>query len=134
MKASLKNVKALSIVLQPPLSPNHNDADLKELLGPFPKKAPDQAAFAAEFEAFVNVVNITEGNTETGATIVSLVDAEAEADKAPFSSDKSDLPYRLALTAPMTVATNKRTFSKLKIVKTALGNSTSDGKRLILYC
>ena len=37
MKACLKKVKALSIVLQPPLSPNHNDADLKELLGLFPK-------------------------------------------------------------------------------------------------
>ena len=92
MKACLKKVKALSIVLQPPLSPNHNDADLKEFLGLFPKQAPDQAAFAAEFEVFVNVVNITEGNTETG----------------------------------------ERTFSKLKIVKTALRNSTSDDRLLNL--
>ena len=79
MKACLKKVKALSIVLQPPLSSNHNDADLKELLALFPKQAPDQAAFAAEFEVFVNVVNMAEGNTETGATIVSMADAAAEA-------------------------------------------------------
>ena len=47
MKACLKKVKTLSIVLQLLLCPNHNDADLKELLGLFPKQASDQAAFAA---------------------------------------------------------------------------------------
>ncbi len=36
--------------------------------------------------------------------------------------------YRLALTAPVTVAQNERTFSKLKTVKTALCNSTSDAR------
>ena len=34
----------------------------------------------------------------------------------------------LALTAPVTVVTNERTFSKLKIVKTALRNSTSNDR------
>ena len=127
MKVCLKKVYA-SIVLQPPLSPNHNDADLKELLGLFPKQAPDQAAFAAEFEVFVNVVNITEGNTETGATIVSLADAAAEAEKRKHLFPLTNRIYRLALTAPVTVATNERTFSKLKIVKTALRNSTRDDR------
>ena len=102
--------------MQPPLSPNHNDADLKELLGLFPKQAPDQAAFAAEFEVFVNVVNITEGNTETGAAIMSHL--------FPLTNQI----YRLALTTPVTVAPNERTFSKLKIVTTALRNSSSDDR------
>ena len=128
MKACFKKVKALSIVLQPSLSSNHNDADLKELLALFPKQAPDQAAFAAEFEVFVNVVNMAEGNTETGATIVSMADAAAEAEKRKHLFPLTNRIYRLALTAPVTVATNERTFSKLKIVKTALRNSTSDDR------
>ena len=97
MKACLKKVKALSIVLQPPLSSNHNDADLKELLALFPKQAPDQAAFAAEFEVFVNVVNMAEGNTETGATIVSMADAAAEAEKRKHLFPLTNRIYRLAL-------------------------------------
>ena len=117
-------MKAFSIVLQAPLSSNHNDADLKELLGLIPKQAPDQAAFAAEFEVFVNVVYMTEENTETGATIMSMADAEAEKRKQLFPL--TNRIYRLALTAPITVATNERTFTKCKIVKTALRNSTSD--------
>ena len=36
--------------------------------------------------------------------------------------------YRLALTAPVTVAQNERAFSKLKTVKRALSNSTSDSR------
>ena len=36
--------------------------------------------------------------------------------------------YRLALTAPVTVAQNERTFSKLKTIKTFLRNSTNDGR------
>ena len=71
------------------------------------------------------MVNITEGNTETGATIVSLADAAAEPEKRKHPFPLTNRIYRLALTAPVTVATNERTFSKLKIVKTALRNSTS---------
>lgn len=52
MKACLKKAKALSVVLQPPLSSNQNEADLKELLSLFPRQALDQAAFAAEFDVF----------------------------------------------------------------------------------
>ncbi|CAB4016840.1 zinc finger MYM-type 1-like [Paramuricea clavata] len=66
INASLEKLKALSIVLQP-------EKDVKDLLNLFPLQAPDQAAFTAEFEVFVNFFLLT-----------SQV-------------------YRLALTAPVTV-------------------------------
>ena len=52
INASLEKVEALSIILE---------SDVKDRLNLFPHQAPDQAAFSAEFEVFVNVVN--EGNT-----------------------------------------------------------------------
>ena len=71
---------------------------------------------------------MAEGNTETGATIVCMADAAAEAEKRKHLFPLTNRIYKLALTAPVTVATNQRTFSKLKIVKTALRNSTSDDR------
>ena len=59
---------------------------------------------------------------------MSLADAAAEAEKRKHLFPLTNRIYRLALTAPVTVATNERTFSKLKIVKTALRNSTSDNR------
>ena len=52
INASLEKVKALSIILQPPLSSQHKESDVKDLLNLFPHQAPDQAAFSAEFEVF----------------------------------------------------------------------------------
>ena len=71
INASLEKVKALSIILQPPLSSQHEESDVKDLLNLFPHQAPDHAAFTAEFVAFVNVVN--EGNTSN--PIQSLAEA-----------------------------------------------------------
>ena len=122
INASLEKVKALSIIIQPPLSSQHKESDVKDLLNLFPHQAPDQAAFSAEFEVFVNVVN--EGNTTN--PIQSLAEAAKEAEKRKHIFPLTSRVYRLALTAPVTVAGNERTFSKLKIVKTALRNSMSD--------
>ena len=122
INASLEKMKALSIILQPPLSSQHKESDVKDLLNLFPHQAPDQAAFSAEFEVFVNVVN--EGNTTN--PIQSLAEAAKEAEKRKHIFPLTSRVYRLALTAPVTVAGNERTFSKLKIVKTALRNSMSE--------
>ena len=122
INASLEKVKALSIILQPPLSSQHKESDVKDLLNLFPHQAPDQAAFSAEFEVFVNVVN--EGNTTN--PIQSLAEASKEAEKRKHIFPLTSRVYRLALTAPVTVAGNERTFSKLKTVKTALRNSMSE--------
>ncbi|CAB3994785.1 zinc finger MYM-type 1-like [Paramuricea clavata] len=125
INASLEKVKALFIVLQPPLSSHHEEKDVKDLLNLFSLQAPDQAAFTAEFEVFVNVV-MNEGNTNP---IQSLADAAKEAEKRKHIFPLTSQVYRLALTSPVTVVGNERierTFSKLKTVKTALRNSMSD--------
>ena len=103
---SLEKVKALSIVLQPPLSTQHEESDVKDILSLFLHQAPDQAAFTAEFEVFVNVVN--EGNTTN--RIESLADAAKEAEKRKHIFPLTSRVYRLALTAPVTMAGNERTF------------------------
>ena len=121
INASLEKVKALSIILQPPLSSQHEESDV-DLLNLFPHQAPDQASFTAECEVFVNVVN--EGNTTN--PIQSLAEAAKEAEKRKHIFPLTSRVYRLALTAPVTVAENERTFSKLKTVKTALRNSMSE--------
>ena len=122
INASLEKVKALSIILQPPLSSQHEESDVKDLLNLFPHQAPDQAAFSAEFEVFVNVVN--EGNTTN--PIQSLAEAAKESEKRKHIFPLTSLVYRLALTDPVTVAGNERTLSKLKTVTTALRNSMSE--------
>ena len=116
-------MKAFSIIFQPPLSSQHEESDVKDLriLNLFPHQAPDQAAFT-EFEVFVNVVN--EGNTAN--PIQSLAEAAKEAEKRKHISPLTSRVYRLALTAPVTVAGNERTLSKLKTVKTVLHNSMSE--------
>ena len=118
INASLEKVKALSIILQPPLSSQHEESDVKDLLNLF----PHQATFSAEFEVFVNMVN--EGNTTN--PIQSLAEAAKEAEKRKHIFPLTSRVYRLALTAPVTVAGNERTFSKLKTVKSALCNSMSE--------
>ena len=107
INASLEKEKALSIILQPPLSSQHEESDVKALLNLFPHQVPDQAAFSAEFEDFVNVVN--EGNTTN--PIQSLAEAAKEAEKRKHIFPLTSRVYRLALTAPVTVAENERTFS-----------------------
>ena len=108
INASLEKVKALSILLQPPLSTEHTESDVKDIPNLFPHQASDQAAFTAEFEVFVNVAN--EGNTTNRSR--SLADATKEAEKRKHIFPLTNRVYR--------------TFSKLKTVKTALRNSMSD--------
>ena len=55
-----------------------------------------------------------------------MAEAAKEAEKRKHIFPFTSRVYRLALTAPVTVAGNERTFSKLKTVKTALRNSMSE--------
>ena len=55
-----------------------------------------------------------------------MAEAAKEAEKRKHIFPLTSRVYRLALTAPVTVAGNVRTFSKLKTVKTALRNSMSE--------
>ena len=129
INASLEKVKAPSIILEPPLSSQHEESEVKDLLNLFLHQASDQAAFTTEFEVFVNVVN--EGNTTN--PIQSLAEAAKEAEKRKHIFPLTSQVYRLALTAPVPVVGNERSFRKLKTVKTALRNS-KQRKRYYRQC
>ena len=76
INASLEKVKALSFILQPPLSSQHEESDVKDLLNLSPHQTPDQAAFTAEFQVFVNVLN----EVNTTNPFQSLAEAAKEAE------------------------------------------------------
>lgn len=57
---------------------------------------------------FASVLVMKEGNTKT---IESMADAAAEAEKIKRVFPLTNRVYRLALTAPVTVATNERTLA-----------------------
>ena len=55
----------------------------------------------------------------------SLTNVAKETEKRKLILPLTSLVYRLVLTAPVTVAGNEKTFSKLNTVKTTLRNSMS---------
>ena len=75
----------------------------------------------AEFEIFVNAISEKSG-------VNTFKEAAEQAEKMRRIFPITNRIYRLALTAPVTVAQNERTFSKLKTIKTTLRNSSSDGR------
>ena len=115
-------MRSLFTILLPPLRSDHEDDVFNDLLGLFPKNTPDIAAFIAEFEIFVNAVISEKSGVNT------FKEAAEQAEKMRRIFPITNRIYRLALTAPVTVAQNERTFSKLKTIKTTLRNSTSDGR------
>jgi D-ribose pyranose/furanose isomerase RbsD len=116
----LQAVKPLATVLQPPLK-QPNLADISDIVDLFPSNMTiDAVVLQAEFENFVSYVDQTKTKFE------SLAEA------AKFSEDcKSAFPltnkaFRLIMTAPVTVAKDERTFSRLKIIKTYLRTIMTD--------
>ena len=121
LEKCLEKVRSLFTILLPPLRSDHEDDVFNDLLGLFPKNTPDIAAFIAEFEIFVSAISEKSG-------INTFKEAAEQAEKMRRIFPITNRIYRLALTAPVTVAQNERTFSKLKTMKTILRNSTSDGR------
>ena len=113
-------MRSLFTILLPPLRSDHEDV-FNDLLDLFPKNTPDIAAFIAEFEIFVNAIREKSG-------VNTFKEAAEQAEKMRRIFPITNRIYRLALTAPVTVAQNERTFSKLKMIKTTLRNSTSDSR------
>ena len=121
LEKCLEKVRSLFTILLPPLRSDHEDDVFNDLLGLFPKNTPDIAAFIAEFEIFVNAISEKNG-------VNTFKEAAEQAEKMRRIFPITNRIYRLVLTAPVTVAQNERTFSKLKTIKTTLRNSTSDGR------
>ena len=120
------------MILAPPLK-LASDEDIQSLCELCPGELlVDSDALKSEMEVFLN-----------GVVKESVTDFNSISDVAKLVHDNKhifpllDRAYRLALTAPVSVAKNERTFSRLKIVKNYLRSSTSDERLdalLLLYC
>ena len=121
LEQRLQGIKPLSI-LQPPFK-EPSLQEINDLVEMFPASLTiDPFSLQAEFGNFVNHQRIY------GTELKSAGDA------ANFSEErKSIFPltnkcYRLLMTAPVTVAKDERTFSRLKLVKTYLRTTMTDAR------
>ena len=113
----------LAEVLQPPLA-EPTDEQIESVSRLFPPSVTlNSECLCAEFGLFVNIVNKGKESYKT------VHDVAAGAFRK-----KSILPatykcFKLLLTAPVSVAKNERTFSKMKVIKKFL-HSTMSGEHL----
>ncbi len=125
IKVCLQKVKPLADALQPPLTEPSNET-AQNLCKLFPPGVLiDSDLLLAELDVFRMMFN----SQQKQATLTSV----QEATKYAFESRKL-FPtvyksYSLLLTAPVSVAKDERTFSKLKIIKNSLRSRMKD-KRL----
>ena len=99
------------IVLQSPLK-QPNLEDISELVKLFPSKmSVDSVVLQAEFHNFVSYVDLTKTKLESQAETAKF----SEVCKSAFPL--TNRAFRLLITAPVTVAQDERTFSRLKVIK-----------------
>lgn len=119
IKQCLEKLKPLAEVLQPPLA-EPTDEQLESVSRLFPPSvAINPECLCAEFSVFVNIVN----NEKESCRMVHDVAEVA-------FRNRSILPttykcFKLLLTAPVSVAKNERTFSKMKVIKNFLRSTMS---------
>ena len=82
----------------------------------------DSVVLQAEFHNFVSYVNLTKTKLETLAEAAKF----SEVCKSAFPL--TNRAFRLLITAPVTVAQDERTFSRLKIIKTYLRTTMTDAR------
>ena len=118
----LQAVKPLATVLQPQLK-QPNLEDISELVKLFLSKMfVDSVVLQAEFHNFVSYVDLTKTKLKSLAEAAKFL----EVCKSAFSL--TNRAFRLLMTAPVTVARDDRTFSRLKIIKTHLRTTMKDAR------
>ena len=116
----LQAVKPLATVLQPPLQQPKLE-DVNEVVQLFPSNMPvDPFALHAEFGNFVSHVQLKNKKFD------SLADAASFSEEWKTAFPLTNKAFRLLMTAPVTVAKDERTFSRLKLIKTYLRTSMTD--------
>ena len=117
----LREIKPLSI-LQPPLK-EPSIEEINNLAKMFPEKVPvDPQSLHAEFGDFISYGKII------GKELTSVADAARFSEERKRIFPLSNRCYRLLMTAPVTVAKDERTFSRLKLVKTYLRTTMTDDR------
>ena len=116
----LQAVRPLATVLQPPLK-QPNLEDNSELVKLFPSKmSVDSELLQAEFRNFVSYADLTKTQLE------SLAEAAKFSEVSKSAFPLTNRAFRLLKMAPVTVAQDERTFSRLKIIKTYLRTTMTD--------
>ncbi len=116
----LQAVKPLATVLQPPLQQPKLE-DINELVKLFPSNMPvDPFALHAEFGNLVSYVQLKKKRFD------SLANAAVFSEGLKSAFPLTNKAFRLLITAPVTVAKDERTFSRLKLIKTYLRTSMTD--------
>lgn len=121
--ASISSVESFSILQPPSDLTNCSLENVKQLTTLYPKSCDvDIYALQAELQQFIYH---SDGNLKNTATV---------SEAAEFASkNKSVFPlvhqcYQILLTAPVTVASNERAFSRLKFIKTAIRSTMADDR------
>ena len=133
LQSCIAKVKPLSF-LQPPLEiQSLQMQDVEDLCKLCPANLlPDSRSLFAEMESFCgNCFDKTTGKPE------NIAGAAAEVFHQRRVFPLTNRAYGLALTSPISVAKNERTFSRLKIVKNFLRARTKDERLnslMLLYC
>lgn len=123
-------VGPLSILFPPVTEPSREAVQkLCDLLPAACRFDPD--SFLSEARLFISALS------KEQKPVQSLSDAASLAHKYKHIFPLIARGYRFAITAPVTVAKNERTFSRLKIVKEFLRSSCGDARLdslMLLYC
>ena len=127
-KQCMTNMQPFQL-LQPPMT-MPPQASVLQLVDMFPQKRPDCHALRAEMDIFIGAhqEKITAGTLDD---IIQLAVRQRAIFPLVYQS------YRHMLTAPASVATNERTFSRLKTVKNYCCSKTHDDRLedlLLLTC
>lgn len=127
LKSCISTFKPLFEIFKQPLEiSNLSLINIKNSILLFPPKCngskiSDFDAVKSEIEILFNMMN-----TEDLSVVKSLNDIMQKSELVKNILPLSNLLCRLAYTAPVTVASNERTFSKLKLIKNHLRSTTSD--------
>ena len=118
----LQAVRPLAKVLQPPLQEANLD-DISELVQLFPPDTTiDPFALESEFSNFLSHAQLTNQKLD------SMSEAAKFSEKWKSAFPLTNKAYRLLLTAPVTVAKDERSFSRLKLIKTYLRTTMTDSR------
>jgi hypothetical protein len=127
MKVCLKTVQPLVDLLRPPFQKDTtiDSAIVTEVCHLFPRNSPEPCALAAEIDIFRTYANLQQTEAEFECTR----DVSELCFKRRAIFPLTSKAYQLLLTAPVTVAKDERTFSKLGLIKT-FHRSTMGDERL----
>ena len=123
LKVAFKIVEPAVSLLKPPYKDEIDSRDVSSLIDLFPPKdKPDESSLKVELQVFRNHCMASKKG------IASIQDALNYCSKFKELFPFTLRCLKLVLTAPVTSASSERSFSKLKLIKTLLRSTTTQGR------